>query len=114
MDIFYTLLCVTGIAFGQILFKISATGFRKAGTLFDPSSLGILTGALVLYGVTTIGWVWILQRAELGRIYPFMALAFVIVPILSYFFLHENFNKQYILGVIIIVTGIIVSLSRKA
>lgn len=114
MDIVYTLLCVTGIAFGQILFKLSATGFQKAGTLYDPASLGILTGALVLYGLTTIGWVWILQRAELGRVYPLMALAFVIVPVLSYIFLHESFNRQYALGVLLIISGILVSLVQKS
>ncbi|MBV1837394.1 EamA family transporter [Acetobacter estunensis] len=114
MDIFWSILCVCGIAIGQILFKISASGLKKAGTMFDVPSLAVLTAALALYGITTIGWVWVLQRAELGRVYPFMALAFVIVPVLSHFFLHESFNRQYMLGVGLIIAGIVVSLGGKA
>lgn len=112
-DIFFAILCVIGISIGQILFKISANGFNKAGSFMDPTAMSVLLVALILYGVTTIGWVWLLQRSELGRVYPFMALAFAIVPFLSHFFLHENFTWQYALGVFLIVSGILVSLGQK-
>ncbi|GAN59975.1 DMT family transporter [Acetobacter cibinongensis] len=113
IDIFFAILCVIGISIGQILFKVSANGFHKAGSFTDPTALGVLLVALALYGVTTIGWVWVLQRSELGRVYPFMALAFAIVPLLSYIFLHENFTWQYAVGVFLIISGILVSIGQK-
>lgn len=103
------ILCVFGIAIGQILFKLSASSFKSAGSLYDVRGLAVLAGAFVLYGLTTIGWVWVLRNIELGRAYPLMALAYVIVPLMAYFALGERFNGQYVLGVLLIVLGIVVS-----
>jgi drug/metabolite transporter (DMT)-like permease len=103
------LICVLGIAGGQILFKMSASALQRTGNILDPRALVILFIALALYGVTTIAWVWVLRKIELGRAYPLMALAFVIVPIGSYLFLGERFNSQYLIGVGLIVAGIIVA-----
>ncbi|EPT6931454.1 EamA family transporter [Cronobacter malonaticus] len=103
------LICVVGIAAGQILFKMSAIELHKAGSIFSLSVLVILGGAFALYGFTTIAWVWVLQKIDLGKAYPLMALAFAIVPIGSYLFLGERFNAQYFIGVALIMTGIVVA-----
>ncbi len=63
-----------------------------------------------MYGVTTIAWVWVLQKIELGRAYPLMAIAFVLVPIGSYFVFGERFQTQYFVGVLMIIFGILVTL----
>ena len=109
MTYFIALICVVGIASGQILFKLSALSLRKTGSLFDPSTMLLLFAAFTFYGVMTIAWIWVLQKADLGRIYPLMALAFVIVPIGSYFFFGERFQPQYFLGVALIMAGILVA-----
>jgi drug/metabolite transporter (DMT)-like permease len=64
---------------------------------------------MVLYGTTTIGWVWLLQKIDLGKIYPFMALSFVLVPLASHLLLGERFQAQYFIGVAIIILGIVIS-----
>ena len=102
------LVCVFGISAGQILFKLSASRFSSIGSWYDQLGLSILIAALILYGVTTLGWVWVLQKLELGRVYPLMALAFVLVPIGSYIFLGERFQLQYFIGVTFIVLGIFI------
>ena len=102
------LLCVIGIACGQILFKLSATLMARDG-LWAPSPLLVLLAALVLYGVTTLAWVWVLKNAELGKIYPLMALAFVLVPLASYFVFGERFDLRYGLGVVFILLGIVLT-----
>lgn len=109
MIYFIALLCVVGIAAGQILFKLSAIALRKHATFFHAEPLFLLFTAFALYGITTIAWVWVLQKIELGKAYPLMALAFVIVPVASYFFLHERFQSQYFLGIFLIVIGIVVA-----
>ena len=101
--------CVVGIAAGQILFKLSAVSLRHTGSFLDPSTVVTLGSAFALYGVATIGWVWVLQKIELGRAYPLMALAFVLVPIGSHIFLGERFQPQYFFGVTMIMTGIIIA-----
>lgn len=103
------LLCVVGLAVGQILFKISATVLEETGSYFTFKGLGALLGAMVLYAVTSVAWVWVLQKVELGRVYPLMALAFVLVPLGSYFVLGERFQYQYYVGVAMIIIGIIIA-----
>lgn len=103
------LLCVFGLAAGQILFKLAATSWHQASTFLVTDALFYFVIALALYGVTTIGWVWVLQKIELGKIYPLMALAFVLVPMASHFILGERFQAQYFLGVSLIFIGIIIS-----
>lgn len=109
MTYLIAVICVIGIAVGQILFKLSAASLKQTGSFFDPKTLAILFTAFALYGLTTIAWVWVLQKIDLGRVYPLMAMAFVLVPIGSYLFLGEKFQAQYFFGVALIVIGIIVA-----
>ena len=106
MTYLIAIICVVGIATGQILFKLSAASLQRTGSFFDPSTLVTLVSAFALYGVTTIAWVWVLQKIELGRVYPLMALAFVLVPIGSHIFFGERFQPQYFIGVGLIMVGI--------
>lgn len=103
------LLCVIGIASGQILFKLTAASLSKTGNVFAPQTLAWLAASLTLYGVMTLVWIWLLQKAELGRIYPLMALAFVIVPLGSHFFFGERFQPMYFVGVALIMLGIVIT-----
>lgn len=110
MIYFVAVLCVIGIAGGQILFKLSAASLQRAGTFFDIPTLTTLFIAFALYGITTIAWVWVLQKIDLGKAYPLMAIAFIIVPIGSHFIFEERFSAQYFLGVMLIMGGIVLSL----
>lgn len=109
MTYFIALCCVLGLAAGQILFKLSATAWHRTGSLLDIGALSYFFIALALYGVTTIAWVWVLQKEELGKIYPLMALAFVIVPIASHLMLGEKFQASYFLGIALIIAGIFIA-----
>jgi drug/metabolite transporter (DMT)-like permease len=102
-------LCVLGIVIGQLLFKVTASALADSGSFFSIKVASTLLLALCLYGVTTVGWVWALQKVELGRIYPLMALAFVLVPLGSHFAFGETYPPQYFVGISMIVAGIIVA-----
>ncbi|MCZ2338969.1 MAG: hypothetical protein LC127_12440 [Chitinophagales bacterium] len=45
----------------------------------------------------------------MGKVYPLMALAFVFVPLASYFLFGERFNITYCIGVIMILIGVILT-----
>jgi len=90
---------------------MSATELTRGGSFFDMKFASILFAAICLYGITSGVWVWVLQKVELGRIYPLMALAFVFVPLGSNLFLGESFNRQYGIGVIFIVLGVVLAAS---
>jgi drug/metabolite transporter (DMT)-like permease len=76
---------------------------------FHGKTLGLFAAAMVLYGVTTLVWIWVLNRSELGKIYPLMALAFILVPVGSYFIFGERFSTQYFIGVAVIALGILLT-----
>jgi drug/metabolite transporter (DMT)-like permease len=108
---FVALLCVLGIATGQVLFKLGANGLTAAGGKLLSSGGFVLAGALALYAVTTVAWVWVLQRSELGKAYPFMALAFILVPIASHFVYAESFSWRYAIGCALLVAGVVLTTS---
>lgn len=103
------ILCVFGIAAGQILFKLGAASYGRTKSFFDPNTALTFILAFALYGLMTLVWVWVLQKAELGRVYPLMALAFVLVPWGSYLVFGERFQPQYFVGIAIIMAGILIS-----
>lgn len=103
------ILCVIGLAVGQILFKISATALTESGSFYAIKPATTLFAAMCLYGITSVAWVWVLQKVELGRVYPLMALAFVLVPLGSHFVFGERFQSQYFVGVAMIMAGIFIA-----
>lgn len=108
MTQFIALICVVGIAAGQVLFKLCAQAYRVHGLMTLPT-LGLFVAAMALYGTTTLAWIWVLSRAELGKVYPLMALAFVLVPMASYVLFQERFSTQYIVGLLLIIGGIVLT-----
>ena len=55
-------LCVVGISVGQVLFKSAAISFEAAQSIFVLRPMLVLFAALVLYAVTTVGWVFVLSK----------------------------------------------------
>ena len=109
MNYLLTLICVVGIAIGQVMFKLTAVSINKAGTPIAWEPAWMFLATCVLYGVTSVGWVLILRQAELSKVYPIMALAFVIVPIMSHFIFGERFNVSFMAGTCLIIVGIILT-----
>ena len=103
------LICVCGIALGQVLFKLTADSHAVTGSYFHGVTARWLVAALLLYAITTFGWIWTLQQGSLARLYPWMALAFVVVPILGALWLGERLTTPYWFGVSLIVAGVAIA-----
>lgn len=101
----YTLACVLGIAIGQLLFRKAALAMGT-WTLAALLSNGWLVAAVALYGLTTLAWVWILRQAPLHLAYPFMGLAFLLVPALAWAFLGEPLHWRTLAGGALIMLGV--------
>ncbi|GAB1383920.1 MAG TPA: hypothetical protein PKE22_09375 [Ottowia sp.] len=106
LTVLATLLCVLCIAIGQLLFKKAALALPAQAQLLDWVFNGWLVASLVLYGITTLGWVWILRHAPLHLAYPFMGLAFLIVPTLAWAFLGEPLHWRTLAGGVLIMAGV--------
>lgn len=106
------LLSVCGISTGQLLLKLAALQMQN-GNAWGISIAGIrvtgwLIGGVALLGISTLIWVSVLRTVPLNRAYPIMALAFVVVPTISYFMLGEAVSLRLGLGSLLIVTGLVV------
>ncbi len=107
----YMLLCVGGMSAGQLLFKQAALSIRD----FSPAGLlgnGWLLLAVALYGATTLGWVWVLRHVPLALAYPFMSLAFVIVPVLAWLLWGEPVHWRTWAGSGLIIAGVALASTR--
>jgi drug/metabolite transporter (DMT)-like permease len=107
-----TLLCVALIAAGQILFKVAAAQWRIDGWSWI-TVRGFLSPAMVLalivYGVTTILWVFVLRSVPLGLAFPLYALVFVLVPVTAHFVLGEPWSWNATIGAVVIMVGVIIA-----
>lgn len=101
-----TLACVLGISIGQLLFKKAAAALPAVFSLPALLHNGWLFAALALYGITTLGWIWVLRHAPLHLAYPFMGLCFLIIPTLSWLFLGEPLHWQTLAGGVLIMAGV--------
>lgn len=68
--------------------------------------------AILCLGIGTLLWLSVLYYMEVSKAFPFLSLGFVIIMLISRFFLHEVITIQRWLGVGFITLGIaLVSLS---
>jgi drug/metabolite transporter (DMT)-like permease len=98
------------IALGQILFKLTAAHARgKAAQEAFAAVAGqpVFYGALAVYALGTLLWIWILSRYSLTLAYPFAAIALVIVPVLEMAIFGVRSSPSYWAGLCLIVSGVL-------
>ena len=103
-------------AVGQLLLKIGADKIGSLSFSADSFFSDILKiiktpqilGGMVFFGVSSLLWIKVLTRAELSLVYPLVSLSYIIVAVLSYLVLRENFTMQKILGIAVIIFGVLV------
>lgn len=100
--------CVVVISIGQLLFKLASAHLDFRRPFADLKGIAILALALALYGSATLLWVAALRNVPLSRLYPVMALSFILVPLGGLVLLREPISVQYWLGAGLIVAGLAV------
>ena len=97
------------LASGQILFKLTAKELLgvSGGQNFVARLLQqpVFWLACLVYGLTTVLWIWLLIQVPLSLAYPFVTLALVIVPIVGWLWFSEPLNTQYWIGMSLIIVG---------
>jgi len=107
------ILCVMGIACGQVLFKLASQALGSGSKLLTLLTSPYLIGGGLLYAAATFVWIWLLSKVELSHAYPFMALSFVVVPLMSALILGEQLDTRYWIGILLIIAGIVFTLSAS-
>lgn len=110
------LLTAFSMAGGQLLFKLGASSWKGSTPLELAVSFTcnpFLMSAVTMYAATILIWIHVLRTLPLAVAYPLTALSYIIVPILSYCFLHEKISGQTAIGSIVIIIGIIITHWQK-
>jgi drug/metabolite transporter (DMT)-like permease len=112
------LMTVCGLlAAGQLLFKAAGLAIRgkSAGEMaWVLATLPAFHASLVLYGVATLLWVFVLSRVSLSQAYPWMAAATVLVPLLAWLAYGERVGGLYWVGMALILAGLAVTQMASA
>ena len=67
----------------------------------------LVLGGLVLYGVGALAWIAVLARMDLSYAYPFLALNFVLITVVSRLALGETIPPARWIGIAVICIGIV-------
>jgi len=65
-------------------------------------------GGMLLHVSALVVWLWALSKVDISFAYPFLALGYVLVSAMAWFWLGEELSPMKILGMGIIVVGILV------
>lgn len=113
-QLLFTLMTVAALACGQILFKLAARNMTDGSPLLQQLTQNAhLWWALLVYAIATGMWVALLRQIPLHIAYPFIALAFLFVPVLGYWFLDEPLRWQNLMGACIIAVGVWISVGME-
>lgn len=94
---------------GQILFKKAALAQTPGAFALGPLLTSPWFGAaVVLYGLSTVLWVYILSRMPLSLAYPFSLLGAALVPFAAYFLFGEAVGIKVWFGTALVLAGLYV------
>lgn len=94
VNFLFLVLCVAGNCVGQVCLKYGVSNIEQNMTILGYFNPFIFLG-LFIYGSSFILWLFILKTVPLTIAFSFLAMSFIIVPVLS----HRIFDEPYHLGV---------------
>ncbi len=100
---------------GQLFFKRSADFINSNTDLRFPMYYLVNPWfyiAVSLFGISTIVWTQVLTKLPLSLAYPIVSSAYILTVIGASFFFHEHISYLSILGVILIMSGITLTVIR--
>jgi drug/metabolite transporter (DMT)-like permease len=107
------LLTVSVSACAQLLLKLGMKGIDPANgilsngftSLFHVLFSPLVFSGLVVYGLSTIAWLWVLSKVDLSIAYPFLGISFIFTLLFGVFLLDEELSTYKLAGTFMIVVG---------
>lgn len=106
--------CVTISALSQLAMKIGMSDSSiqanlapviRAEVLWAVLRSPLVIGGLSAYLVGAALWLFVLSKAELSLVYPFVGVGFILTMLFGWLFLNENIGFTRIIGTLIIAVG---------
>jgi drug/metabolite transporter (DMT)-like permease len=64
-------------------------------------------GGLILYGLATVLWLFILSRVSLSLAYPIQSLAYIMAVFGAYWIFNEPLSMPKVVGCLLILAGVV-------
>lgn len=93
---------------GQMLWKTGMEGRSVAGVMDVLQAMlsPLIIAGLALYGVATVLWLYILNKAQLSHVYPVQSLAYVLALVAACLLFKEHVTWNRWVGVAVICVGV--------
>ncbi len=116
-DYSYIFFTISFTVYGQLILKWRIAQFGSLPTAFNDKIkflLSLLIDPLIFSGfasafLASLFWMAAMTKFDLSHAYPFMSLNFVIVLLLSVYFLNEPITIAKFIGIGLIVVGTLVA-----
>ena len=110
MKILLLLIFVLSFSTGQIFLKMAVDELTINFASLEVFYLFLNRYFLIsifIYFLSALLWSYLLSQNPISNIYPFVSLAFIIVPLLAFLFLDEKMEPNIVIGSLIICVGLI-------
>jgi undecaprenyl phosphate-alpha-L-ara4N flippase subunit ArnE len=97
-----------GLGGGQVLLKLAAQRMQPEFSLAQIVN-PLLGAAVGLYGLLSIIWILILRQVPLSVAYPFVAVSFIVTPLLAWTILNDRPGGLYFVGIAFIGIGVAIT-----
>ena len=104
--IILALICTIIVSVAQILLKLASADFSIMNISQQIYNIPLVLGA-ILYFFGAILFIYAFRLGELSVVYPLMASGYILVTILSVYFLGEVITLQKMIGIIFIGVGVV-------
>lgn len=102
-------------AFGQVSLKYGVGLLKDFGPLGGGTILSLVRAiftpyvffGFLLYGISSLFWLFVLQQKELSYLYPMIAVGYVLVVFLSWRFFGDHVGWLRVAGVALICAGVV-------
>lgn len=102
----YNILQPTGLLLQKLgLKQVGEINLSSPASIFRALTNPLVFSGVALMAVGLILWLTVLSRFNLSYIQPFGAIVYIVIALLSFFFLHEAISFTRWLGIIVIVVG---------
>ncbi len=110
--IYVALSTIFGIT-GQLLLKRGMGRIGQSSTGVAMIKRIVLSpwviGGLIVYAIGVLNWMLALSSFELSYVYPFASLSYIGIIIGSYFIFRERITVLRLLGIVVIISGVLIS-----
>jgi drug/metabolite transporter (DMT)-like permease len=109
-NFFLILLNTLVLVSGQFLWKFGLMqkheSFKGVSDIWQLFLSPFILSGIVIYGLATVLWLFILTRVPLSIAYPVQSLAYVFAVFGSYFIFNESLSLMKVAGVLLIIIGV--------